>query len=1286
MKKLLLACVLAVGVSMSAQVGPPQAANPNTNNGYGFTQTNGTYTPLSSNRTVWQAGATLATDAVSAAINLPSAFKFNGRSYNAVYLSNNGFVTLGLPALATTYTALSTDTTPYEGAFAGFAVNLKNANTTTSEIAYETVGSKFIVQFTDLQGSSASAAQLLNFQIQFDMVSNSVSIVYGNCVSGAATLTGQVGVKGFESSDTNNRTGTDWTATTIGTSSSSNVTLGITNTSTVPASGLAFNYFPGTWIAPPASYASIPFTENFSNWVNGNSTGDLPNTAYWRTWPSRGDNSWRASDITVNGYSSTTGWTSVSGNSSVPTTATLPAARFHAYNTVNSSGYMDLYVNLSTGTGTRLLSYDYQNASGTDVLKVMVSTDGGTTFNQVGATQGVSASWTTKYVDLNTSSPTAIVRFMATGDNGSDDIYVDNVNITNVSCMLPDTVTAGTTTATTVPVSWTMTNPAPAFDIYYSTANTVPTNASTPNVTGATGLSYTLTNLTPSTTYYLWVRSRCSSSDQSLWVSGASFTTKTFCPVVSAPSSAATGVALTPTFTWAANSDATGYRLTIGTTAGGTDVLNNFDVGNVLTYTLPNNLAYNTKYYYTVNSYNATQASAGCTERNFTTLSICPALSAPAVSAAEVSLTPTFTWTASTSTAVTGYRLRIGTTPGGSDVLNNFDVGNVTTYTLPTPLANSTIYYWSVGAYTATQSSLNCTERSFATVCSAVSVFSENFDGVAASSWPACWGKVGTAGTASVTASTAISGPNALSMVSSSATSLAVVKMRPVSTLSTGNYRLRFKARSSSTVGGKIEVGYLTDPATASTFVSLATFTTTSISVPDTFILNNITAPVGNQVLAFRHTGSPTNAVLIDDLNYEAMPTCLEASGLTASSPTPSGASLAWTAPASVPANGYEIYYSTSNTDPANNIVLNSTNSVTSAVTSRVITGLLPSTTYYAWVRSVCVGTDRSLWSSSTSFATLCQPPAILSANGATVCPGSSATLTATASSGATINWYDSATGGNLLATGGSYTTPAIAATTTYYVSARIGADYSVGPVSPVAQGGTVGTQTIAWGVYYTTTATATLKSVDIFPLTSGQTGSIKIVSGSQASGAGTAIATIPFTTSVSGGATAQTITIDVELPAGSYTLYPTLPSSGLSRNTTGATYPYVSSIANITGNGFDPAYYMCFYNFKFGTGCPSARQPVAVTADGSACLGTSEITKNGDTVKVYPNPFADLLNISDVSNVKNVLVTDIAGRLVKTIANPSSELHLGELKQGMYLVILEMKDGSKQTIKTIKK
>jgi gliding motility-associated-like protein len=50
-------------------------------------------------------------------------------------------------------------------------------------------------------------------------------------------------------------------------------------------------------------------------------------------------------------------------------------------------------------------------------------------------------------------------------------------------------------------------------------------------------------------------------------------------------------------------------------------------------------------------------------------------------------------------------------------------------------------------------------------------------------------------------------------------------------------------------------------------------------------------------------------------------------------------------------------------------------------------------------------------------------------------CDSGSVTLKASASDG-TVNWFDAATGGNLLATGNSYSTPNLSTTTTYYVDA----------------------------------------------------------------------------------------------------------------------------------------------------------------------------------------------------------------------------------------------------------
>ncbi|AZA79943.1 T9SS C-terminal target domain-containing protein [Chryseobacterium sp. G0186] len=84
--------------------------------------------------------------------------------------------------------------------------------------------------------------------------------------------------------------------------------------------------------------------------------------------------------------------------------------------------------------------------------------------------------------------------------------------------------------------------------------------------------------------------------------------------------------------------------------------------------------------------------------------------------------------------------------------------------------------------------------------------------------------------------------------------------------------------------------------------------------------------------------------------------------------------------------------------------------------------------------------------------------------------------------------------------------------------------------------------------------------------------------------------------------------------------------------------------------------------------------------------LGTSEIAKAKNEIKVYPNPFAEVLNISKADQVKSISILEVSGRLIRTIDNPSSVLHLGDLKQGMYLVVLNLKDGTKQTVKAIKK
>lgn len=84
--------------------------------------------------------------------------------------------------------------------------------------------------------------------------------------------------------------------------------------------------------------------------------------------------------------------------------------------------------------------------------------------------------------------------------------------------------------------------------------------------------------------------------------------------------------------------------------------------------------------------------------------------------------------------------------------------------------------------------------------------------------------------------------------------------------------------------------------------------------------------------------------------------------------------------------------------------------------------------------------------------------------------------------------------------------------------------------------------------------------------------------------------------------------------------------------------------------------------------------------------LGTSDLTSKTKEISVYPNPFTDVVYISETKDLKTVKVFDLTGRAVKTIENPTKEISLGSLNSGLYLITMYFKDGSQNTVKAIKK
>ncbi|GAA4462614.1 T9SS type A sorting domain-containing protein [Nemorincola caseinilytica] len=117
-----------------------------------------------------------------------------------------------------------------------------------------------------------------------------------------------------------------------------------------------------------------------------------------------------------------------------------------------------------------------------------------------------------------------------------------------------------------------------------------------------------------------------------------------------------------------------------------------------------------------------------------------------------------------------------------------------------------------------------------------------------------------------------------------------------------------------------------------------------------------------------------------------AAPTCPPVTGLSVSAITSGSATLTWTA--ATGATGYEFAVTTSSTPPASGTY--------TATTTANATGLSPSTTYYAHVRTQC-GTPYSTWVTSASFTTLPSTSTCAAVTGVT--------MSGITAGSATLNW-----------------------------------------------------------------------------------------------------------------------------------------------------------------------------------------------------------------------------------------------------------------------------------------
>lgn len=190
------------------------------------------------------------------------------------------------------------------------------------------------------------------------------------------------------------------------------------------------------------------------------------------------------------------------------------------------------------------------------------------------------------------------------------------------------------------------------------------------------------------------------------------------CTTISFPSDGTLDVPVDVTITWPSVEGINGYLISLGTTPGGTEILKRQAIGIENFYKAPLGLPENTQIYVTLSILTFNAQPKECSSISFRTVDVvspppCTLLVAPDNNAANVTIVTDIIW--AYSPTATGYTLSMGTIPGGTDILDNEDMGNVLTYEPPQDLPQDTQIYVTVIPRNENGSMAPCTEESFKT-------------------------------------------------------------------------------------------------------------------------------------------------------------------------------------------------------------------------------------------------------------------------------------------------------------------------------------------------------------------------------------------------------------------------------------------------------------------------------------------------------------------------------------------------------------------------------------------
>ncbi|MCB0373148.1 MAG: T9SS type B sorting domain-containing protein [Muricauda sp.] len=189
------------------------------------------------------------------------------------------------------------------------------------------------------------------------------------------------------------------------------------------------------------------------------------------------------------------------------------------------------------------------------------------------------------------------------------------------------------------------------------------------------------------------------------------------CPDIVYPADGATGIPLDALIDWESVDGVPSYNIALGTTPGGTDILTpQFVSGS--SYSPPLGLPANTQIYVTVTLFFFDAPNITCPSFVFTTEALstpptCTQMTSPLDMSINVNPNTNISW--SYQYGAEGYSISLGTTPGGGELLNNYDAGNALSFNPPVDLPPETVIYVTIVPYNSLGSAVGCASQQFET-------------------------------------------------------------------------------------------------------------------------------------------------------------------------------------------------------------------------------------------------------------------------------------------------------------------------------------------------------------------------------------------------------------------------------------------------------------------------------------------------------------------------------------------------------------------------------------------